>query len=106
LQERDPFLLFQHPWLMIGLIDAFFMLCCFLNVTDAFPLIRVRFMFGLGYFGFLYWSWNDIPSMGAAVVASIAIYMCTASLNFFAICISVGLGIVASGTLALLAIGT
>lgn len=103
---KDPSVmnLMQHPWLLIGFMDAFLMLCCFLSVTDAFPLIRFRVMLGLGYFGYLYWAWQDIPSMAATITASLAIYLCTASLNFFVICLAMISGIAASGALAFLAI--
>lgn len=103
-KDFDVLLFVQNPWLIIGLIDAFLMLCCFLSVSEAFPLIRIRVMLGLGYFGYVYWSWQDFPSMLATIVASIAIYMCTASLNFLVVSLAIIAGIAASGALAFYAI--
>lgn len=101
--ERDYSILLHHPLLAVGLLDAFLMLCCFLNVTDAFPIIRGRAMVGLGYFCYINWAYHDTQSFLAAALSSTAIYVCTITLSFPLMMAAVGIGIVSSGALAFFA---
>ncbi len=89
-----------NPMLILGCVDLFLMLCCFLSVTDIFPVIRVRAMLGLGYFTYFYWSWGEYPQSIAAAVASLAMYVCTVTLNLYLMIAFSVLGILGMGFLA------
>ncbi len=82
----------SHTVIILGLVDLFLALCCFLSVTDVFPIIRFREMLGLGYFTYIYWAWGDVNMLLATLVASIAIYICTLTLNlsFMIACLTLG----------------
>jgi len=92
--------LWGHPLLILGAVDLFLMLCCFLSVTDIFPIIRVRAMLGLGYFTYFFWSWGEYPQSIAAAISSLAIYICTVTLNLYLMIFFSVVGILGMGFLA------
>jgi len=98
--EGDWGLLLAHPLLIVGVIDLLLTLACVLSVTDAFPIIRFRMMLGLGYFGYIFWSWGEIPQMIAVILASLAAWVCTITLNLYAMIAAAAIGIVGMGTVA------
>jgi len=102
--DGDWSLLAAHPLIIVGVLDLFLTLCCILSVTDIFPIIRVRMMLGLGYFGFIFWSWGEIPQMIAIVVASFAAWLCTITLNLYHMIAGAVLGIVGMGLVAVLTV--
>ncbi len=101
-EERTWSLLLEYPMLILGLVDVFFLLCCLLSATDAFPLIRVRAMLGLGFFTYIYWAWGELPQSLAVAVGSLALYVCTVTLNLYAMILFAVLGIASFGALAVL----
>lgn len=103
-EEKDYFLLLQHPKLILGFIDAFLALCCFLAVTDAFPFIRFRAMIGLGYFAYIAWSWGDIPQLIAVSVGSICVFICSITLNLYLMIVCAIAGILGMGALAVFSV--
>lgn len=105
IQENGEWLsLIHHPLLLVGIADLFLTLCCILSVTDAFPIIRFRMMLGLGFFTYVYWSWGDIPLMIAIAVGSFAAWLCTVTLNMYAMIAGAVLGIVSMGAVAVLTV--
>ncbi|WOO43538.1 hypothetical protein [Rubellicoccus peritrichatus] len=103
-EEKDYLLLLQHPKLILGCLDAFLALCCFLAVTDAFPVIRFRAMVGLGYFAYIAWSWGDTNQLIAVAVGSIAAFICTITLNLYVMIVCAAAGILGMGALAVFSI--
>lgn len=103
IDDEDYMLLIQKPMLIVGLLDAFFAIVLFLKVSEIFPMLRFRAMLGLGYFGFLHWAqWfngdqNAFYLMITAMAGSLAIFICTLTLNLylmilFAFCGLAGMG--------------
>ncbi len=94
LDEKEYALLLDHPMLMVGILDLFLALCCFLHVTDIFPFLRFRAMLGLGYFTYTFWALQDTKMMLAAVVSSLCIFVITITLNLplMILCIVLGIG--------------
>jgi len=93
-------LILQEPILILGVIDAFLALCCFLSVTDAFPIIRFRVMLGLGYFGYINWAWGELPQLFAVIAACLGAYIATLTLNLYLMVLAILLGILGMGALA------
>lgn len=98
-EERDYLMILQEPVLILGILDAFLALCCFLSVTDAFPLIRFRVMLGLGYFGYTFWAWGDTIQLIAVAIGCVGAYICTLTLNFYLMILATILGVVGIGTI-------
>ncbi len=92
--------LISHPLLVVGVFDLFLTLCCILSVTDAFPLIRFRAMLGFGFFTYVFWSWGDTNMMVAVALGSIAAWVCTVTLNLYAMIAGAVLGIIGMGAVA------
>lgn len=93
-EDREYGLLLDNPMMVVGLLDLFLALCCFLHVTDIFPFLRFRAMLGLGYFAYSYWAMDDSIMMVAAVASSISIFVITITLNFplMILCAILGIG--------------
>lgn len=104
IADREFGLILQNPLLALGIIDAFLALCCFLSVTDVFPILRFRAMAGLGYFAYIFWAWGEYPEMAAVAAGSLAVYTATLTLNFALMVICVIVGIAGMGALAALTI--
>lgn len=104
IQEESPSLLIQNPLLIIALIDTFLLICLCLAVTEIFPILRVRAMMGLGFYGFYYWAqgYNGDPQgflvMAAALAANLGLFLCTLATRLTLIVLSSALGI--TGTAA------
>jgi len=98
--EKDYMLILQEPILIVGVIDAFLALCCFLSVTDAFPIVRFRVMLGLGYFGYINWAWGELPQLFAVIAACLGAYIATLTLNLYLMVLAILLGILGMGALA------
>ncbi|WP_309385939.1 hypothetical protein [Cerasicoccus frondis] len=102
--EGEYSLLLEHPMLLVGIADLFLTLCCILSVTDAFPLIRFRMMLGLGYFGYIFWSWGDSTMMIAVVVGSFCAWLSTITLNLYVMIACAVLGIMGMGAVAVMTV--
>ncbi len=80
--------LLEHSGFAVALVDLFLALVLALAVTQFYPLLRLRLMLGLGYFGYMgfaMWMSGDILGLfGMLGVAmfSIGLYVCTLTLNF------------------------
>ncbi len=88
IDDEDYMLLIQRPLVLIGMLDLFFAISLFLSVTEIYPLLRLRAMVGLGYFGFLHWAaWQtgdpmSLYLMVSSIGAGLGIFICTLTLNF------------------------
>lgn len=103
MDDKEYMLLLQHPLLILGIFDLFLALCCFLSVTDSFPLIRFRAMVGLGYFAYIFWAWGELPQLIAVAAGSIGAYICSMTLNLYLMIICAIAGIAGMGALTVLA---
>jgi hypothetical protein len=92
--EGDFGAILRNPLWVVGLVDAFIAICLFLSVSEIFPLLRFRAMLGLGYFTYIYWAWNEPYALIASAGASLAMFIGTLTLNFYAM---IAVGIVGIG---------
>ncbi len=97
--KRDWMLLLEGPDYVLGAVDLFFALMLALAVTQFYPLLRLRLMLGLGYFGWMAYAGYaasgelaDLAQLGGLVVFSVGVYVCTLTLNFW---LMLGCGVVA-----------
>lgn len=88
IDDEDYMLLLRRPLILVGALDLFFAISLFLSVTEIYPLLRLRAMVGLGYFGFLHWAtWQTGDQMSlylmvSSIGAGMGIFICTLTLNF------------------------
>lgn len=86
--EADYFVLLRRPLVIIGALDLLFGLMMLLGQTSLFPLIRVRAMIGLGYFGFMGYAQfangdpNGLILLGSAFATGIGLFILTLTLRF------------------------
>ena len=88
IDDEDYMLLLRRPLILVGALDLFFAISLFLSITEIYPLLRLRAMVGLGYFGFLHWAtWQTGDQMSlylmvSSIGAGMGIFICTLTLNF------------------------
>jgi hypothetical protein len=78
-KEYGPLL--AEPFLYIGIVDLVLGLFCGLGLSSIFPLVRLRVALGLGYFGYVFWSWQEPFALGGAVASAIGLFALTLSAN-------------------------
>lgn len=80
--------LIPHVALYVALADLLLGMIMALAATQFYPILRLRLMLGLGYFGYLglaAWLSGDLwglATMGGAIFFSAGLYTCTLTLNF------------------------
>jgi len=104
-EEQDYFAFLHKPMILVGALDALFALACFLAATGIYPVLRVRAMLGLGFFGYIFWSWQQYPMLLGVCLGSLAIYICTMTLNLKVMVPSALLGIGGMVLYAMLQLG-
>jgi len=96
-------ILLQHPALILGFLDTVMAIFLFLAVTEVFPLVRLRAAFGIGFFGFTYWSAhvNGVEDALYACYSIIAyglgLYFATLTLSFKVMFLSAIIGFAGVG---------
>ena len=104
IDEGNYMLILHKPLILVGALDLFFAISLFLSVTEIYPILRLRAMFGLGYFGFLHWAtWQmgdqiSLYLMISSIGVSMAIFICTLTLNFILMISFAVLGILSVGS--------
>jgi hypothetical protein len=80
--------LLEEPLAVVGMVDLFFALLLALAVTRVYPLLRLRLMLGLGYFGWMAYAafaaGNGVGLYELAGLAafSLGVYLSTLTLSF------------------------
>ncbi len=80
--------LMEHPLPLVGAVDLVFALLLGLAVTGCYPLLRLRMMIGLGFFGFMgYAAWASgqdvgLVLMASALLFSLGVFIATLTLRF------------------------
>jgi len=69
--------LLQAPFVWFGALDLFIALCCFLAVTEIFPLVRARAALGFGFGLYVGWAAGDSLYLLAMVVAMVGAWLAT-----------------------------
>lgn len=106
-EQKDYMILVGKPLLLVGLFDMFIAICVFLGATEVYPVIRLRAMMGLGFFGFTYWSYfqisgdvSDLYAAYACIAGSIGMFGATLTLNLIFLSIFALAGLVGAGGFA------
>ncbi len=103
--------LLTEPLPLIGVIDLIFALLLFLSQTSIYPLLSLRVMVGLGYFGFSAYAvlaageQTGLSMMVSAALFSIGVFATTLTLRFSYVVMFVSMaifGIVGYGILTVL----
>ncbi len=106
-ENKDYMILVGKPLLLVGLFDLFMAICVFLGATEIYPVIRLRAMMGLGFFGFTYWSYyqisgelNDLYAAYACIAGGIGMFGATLTLNLFLLSLFALAGLAGAGGFA------
>ncbi len=93
IDTREYSLLASEPFLFIGVLDLVVGLLCALGVSALYPVLRLRLALGIGYFGYIFWSWQMPWAAGGVVLASLGMFAMTLSANLLVTILSVSLAV-------------
>jgi hypothetical protein len=88
-----------EPILVVGLVDLVLAILLFLSVTDLYPLLRVRGIAGIGFFGYIFWAGGGTFLALATIVIGLALLVTTLSLRLYTNVILLAGGILAASYL-------
>jgi len=69
--------LFSHPFALLGACDLLLALFLCLQMVSVYPLVRLRALLGLGFFGIVFWSYSESAPIAWVALASIGLYFST-----------------------------
>jgi hypothetical protein len=96
----DPVSIAKQPLLLLGLVDLACSVLLGLEVVNAYPFIRFRAAFGLGFLSVIFWSQGHPHVAMAIVVGSVGMYFCTVFVSYVPVITSALLGLAGIGGFA------
>ena len=100
LTSMDPAKLLAHPFAILGVIDLALAVLLGLGMAALYPFVRFRAALGLGLMGFTFFAQGlPVPLLGA-VLGSLGLYVCTATVALVPAVVATALGVGGMGLLA------
>ncbi len=96
----DPVSIAKQPLILLGLVDLACSVLLGLEVVNAYPFIRFRAAFGLGFLSVIFWSQGHPHVAMAIVVGSVGMYFCTVFVSYVPVIASAALGLAGIGGFA------
>lgn len=84
--------LFSHPFAILGACDLLLALFLCLQMVSVYPLVRLRALLGLGFFGVIFWSYSEAMPIVWIALASIGLYFSTIFISAIRLAVAVLLG--------------
>jgi hypothetical protein len=106
LTKLDLEALLLHPMAILGVGQAFLALLLLLQVTQAYPVVRLSATLGIGMVGFILWSRGQTTPMASFVLGSLGLYFCTVFINFVGVGLAAGIGLAGMAGYAMFALTT
>lgn len=75
-------MIFSYPLIMLGVFDIIISFFYFLGVERATYLVRWRILIGLGYFGYIYWAFQDTNLLYSVVAGCMGAFFVTLEIGF------------------------
>jgi hypothetical protein len=88
------------PFMVLGMIDIFFVIVLFLGATTFYPMVRFRALFAVGFLGFTYFLSGDYQMMFAVGAGTLGAYFMTLSVSWTPLIPSALLGLGGMAALA------
>ena len=98
--------LLLHPMAILGVGQAVLALLLLLQVTQAYPVVRLSATLGMGMVGFILWSRGQPPPMASFALGSLGLYFCTVFINFIGVGLAAGIGLAGMAGYAMFALTT
>ena len=98
--------LLLHPMAILGLGQAVLALLLILQVTQAYPLVRLSATLGIGMVGIILCSRGQTTPMASFTLGSLGLYFCTVFINFVGVGLAAGLGLAGMAGYAMFALTT
>ena len=98
--------LLLQPMAILGLGQALLALLLLLQVTQAYPFVRLSATLGIGMVGLILWTRGQTTPLTSFAIGSVGLYFCTVFVNFVGVGLAAGLGLVGMAGYALFALAT
>jgi hypothetical protein len=102
--EEEVYTQLFSPLLVFGGLDLLVGIFLLLAVSEIFPVVRFRAAIGLGFWSYIFWASGDPQLMWLVIAGHVSVFVCTMTLNIFAMMAGLAAGIVCFGTLAYLSV--
>lgn len=96
----DPNAIVKQPLILLGLVDLACSVLLGLEVVNAYPFIRFRAAFGLGFLSVFFWSQSHPHVVLAVAAGSVGMYLCTVFVSYVPVITAALLGLVGIGGFA------
>jgi hypothetical protein len=96
----------MQPLALLGLGQLFLALLLFMEVTQAYPLVRLSATLGIGLVGFILWTRGQITPLASFTLGSVGLYFCTVFINFVGVGLAAGIGLAGMAGYAFFALFT
>ena len=106
LTQLDVDSLLLKPLAILGVGQAVLALLLFLQVTQAYPLVRLSATLGIGMVGVILWSHGQTTPMASFALGSIGLYFSTVFINFIGVGVAAGLGLAGMAGYAMFVLST
>jgi hypothetical protein len=106
LTKLDVEALLLHPMAILGVGQAVLALLLLLQVTQAYPVVRLSATLGIGMVGFILWSRGQTTPMASFALGSLGLYFCTVFINFVGVGLAAGIGLAGMAGYAMFALTT
>ncbi|PTY00316.1 DUF4339 domain-containing protein [Opitutus sp. ER46] len=100
LNGFTPGKLLDHPLLALGAIDVILAVFLALGMASFYPVVRFRAALGLGLLGFMFYAQGLSGALGAVVLGSTGLYICTVAVSILPAMLAAAAGVVGMGLLA------
>lgn len=101
VRDAQPQFIVEQPTVILAVIDLFLAIAIGLAATEVYPILRVRAIIAMGFFGIIFYSFGNWPLFGASVATGLGLYILTLSARFW---LSILASILALGGAAIFAL--
>lgn len=100
VRNAEPQLVVEQPTIILALVDLILAISIGLAATEVYPVLRARSIIAMGFFGIIFYSFENWPLFWASITVGIGMYILTLSARFW---LSLVASILALGGAALFA---
>lgn len=83
VRNAEPQLVVEQPTVILALIDLILAISIGLAATEVYPVLRVRSIIAMGFFGIIFYSFENWPLFWATIAVGLGMYILTLSARFW-----------------------
>ncbi len=83
VRDAQPQFIIEQPTVILAVIDLILAIAVGLAATEVYPILRVRAIIAMGFFGIIFYSFGNWPLLGASIATGLGLYVLTLSARFW-----------------------